>query len=97
MSQKDKEFTILRNKRKGENDFRMEYPCDFCNRFAGQVLCVPKTTFFDVDKSRSLRICSTCLHEMQEALAKNIQDNFSIDFLEERSDLFPAIHNGGKK
>lgn len=85
------QFNILRNKRKEANDFSMEYPCDFCQRFAGQVIEMPipankSIRYIGFGEKRFGRpnICSACLHDMQEAMSKNIRDNFESDFQESR-------------
>lgn len=77
----EREFKILRNERKEANDFSMECHCDFCNRFSSSVIEIPDPVRSNTSIiGRKPRICSTCLHEMQEALAKNIRDNFQKDF-----------------
>lgn len=61
-----KEFNILRNERTKANDFSMEYPCDFCQRFAGQVIELPETPLWhfiwqgENQYSRRPYICSAC-------------------------------------
>lgn len=88
-----KEFNILRNKRTEANDFSMEYPCDFCQRFAGQVIELPNPIGSSMDiidedtGPREPRICSACLHDMQEAMSKNIRDHFESDFQESRQEV----------
>jgi hypothetical protein len=75
-------YKILRNKRTEPNDFKMEHSCDFCCRFASQVLTIhPKFTTF---KELTNNICRTCLQEMCDALDKNMVDNFQKDFEESR-------------
>lgn len=81
------QFLIHRNKRKEANDFSMEHPCDFCKRFAGQVIEIPGAYIAKPDsKFKNANICSACLHDMQEAMSKNIRDHFESDFQESRQE-----------
>lgn len=87
-------YKILRNKRLNPNDFKMDNPCDFCNNFCSQVICIPNTEHAikaeslngDLFEIREKQICDTCLTRMIEALNKNMVDNFQKDF-ELRQDI----------
>ena len=71
---------IYKNSRAEENDFTMQYPCDYCNRFVGQIAKIVNPVTFCVN-----RICKTCLSETIEMLDKNMQENFQPDFEKSRN------------
>lgn len=73
-------FTILRNERKGENDFSMDYPCDYCNSFVEQVISLENTCEDGYNHDCEILICKGCLSRLIEALDKNMQENFQLDF-----------------
>jgi hypothetical protein len=86
----ERTFKIIRNKRAAENDFTMDQECDFCDRFASQLIVLPESKYAmksEYQKEDPFHICATCLQEMQEALAKNIRDNFESDFKEARQSI----------